>query len=126
MEGSYPSFVYRFSDAGSSSVWLRYSPIIKGQIMRRSKSIWRVKERQSLSYSSTSPFPIIQGIFVPSHLSGLTYGKESQREAKPLLYKLNPLPLSKGKGTKGMGLPKIKGEGLVNNLYMGELGGSGE
>ena len=30
--------------------------------------------------------------------------KESQREAKPLLYK-SPLPLIKGKGIKGMGLP---------------------
>jgi hypothetical protein len=30
--------------------------------------------------------------------------KESQREAKPLLYKLIPLPLNKGKGKKGIGL----------------------
>jgi hypothetical protein len=30
--------------------------------------------------------------------------KESQREAKPLLYKLIPLPLVKGMGKKGIGL----------------------
>jgi len=30
-------------------------------------------------------------------------------------YPPNPLPLNKGKGIKGIGLQKIKGEGLVNN-----------
>jgi hypothetical protein len=63
--------------------------------------------------------------------------QESHREAKPLLL-IHPLPLDKGKGIKGIGLPLnrgeaplnppshgyfvkglkgIKGEGLVNNLY---------
>ena len=42
----------------------------------------------------------------------MSRSKESQREAEPLLYKLNPpLPLVKGKGIKGMGLIKIKSEG---------------
>jgi hypothetical protein len=35
--------------------------------------------------------------------------KESQREAKPLLYNSLPLPLDKGKGDK-------EGMGLINNL----------
>jgi len=44
--------------------------------------------------------------------------KESQREAKPLLYNYFPFPLSRGRGIKGIGFPNknLKGVRLVNNL----------
>ena len=38
--------------------------------------------------------------------------KESIREAKPLLYKLFPLPLIKGKGIKGIGFPNKNLKGV--------------
>jgi hypothetical protein len=40
----------------------------------------------------------------------------SKRGEAPLKKNL-PLPLDKGKGTKGMGLLKLRGIGLMNNLY---------
>ena len=42
-----------------------------------------------------------------------TTGELKRGEAS--LIELSPLPLNKGKGIKGIGLIKIKGEGLVDN-----------
>jgi len=39
-------------------------------------------------------------------LTLLTQNKESQREAKPLLYIHSPFPLSRGRGIKGDGVSK--------------------
>jgi len=40
------------------------------------------------------------------------------KERRSLSYATIPLPLVKGKGIKGIGLIKIKGEGLANNLLI--------
>jgi hypothetical protein len=47
--------------------------------------------------------PLQKQSFPPPSFEGKIL-KESQREAKPLLYKLIPLPLVKGMGKKGIGL----------------------
>ena len=45
---------------------------------------------------------------------------ESKRGEASLIQPF-PLPLTKGKGIKGIGLLKIKGEGLINNLSLSNL-----
>jgi len=42
--------------------------------------------------------------------------KESQREAKPLLYNQSPFPLSRGRGTKGDGVTKWEQKRSMNNI----------
>jgi len=51
-------------------------------------------------------------------LTSLNKGRESRREAKPLLYIYSPFPLSRGRGIKGDGVAKsnLRGVGLTSNL----------